>query len=97
MKHCKEERTEDVLGNLEAVTQQNGKKKIHQTTVFEGQFLNESHHFSPWAGPLSCFSRKAPPSEIWMPVVEGYEGRKIMDGRTAGWQETVMERWKANL
>lgn len=26
MKHCKEERTEDVLGNLEAETQQNEKK-----------------------------------------------------------------------
>lgn len=57
MKHCQEERTEDVLGNLEAETQKD-EKKIHQTTVFEGQFLNESHHFSPWAGSLSCFSRK---------------------------------------
>lgn len=26
MKHCQEERTEDVLGNLEAETQQNEKK-----------------------------------------------------------------------
>lgn len=37
MKHCQEERTEDVLGNLEAETQQNGKKKSIRL-----QFLKDS-------------------------------------------------------
>lgn len=38
MERCQEERTEDVLGKIEAKPG----PKIHQAAVFEGQFPNES-------------------------------------------------------
>lgn len=63
MKHCKEERTEDVLGNLEAVTQQNGEKKSIKLQFLKDSFWMSLITSAPGLG--LCLASAGKSSSLW--------------------------------